>query len=49
MFMQNIDLRNLSKTTVFHFIDIDSIGMRSIAWVLLYLGFIVEGSNDVDG
>ena len=47
--MQNIDLNSLPKSTVFHFIGVDGIGMSSIAEVLCKLGFKVQGSNDVDG
>ena len=49
MFIQDVDLKILPKSTVFHFIGIDGIGMSSIARVLLNLGFSVQGSNDVDG
>lgn len=47
--MQNIDLKNLPHSTVFHFIGVDGIGMSSIAEVLFKLGFMVQGSNNVEG
>ncbi len=47
--MSNINLKELSKSTVFHFIGIDGIGMSSIAEVLFEIGFKVQGSNEVEG
>lgn len=47
--MQAVDLKNLKKDTVFHFIGADGIGMSSIAEVLFKLGYVVQGSNDVVG
>ena len=47
--MQNINLKNLPNSTVFHFIGVDGIGMSSIAEVLFKLGFGVQGSNNVEG
>ncbi|MCR5506487.1 MAG: UDP-N-acetylmuramate--L-alanine ligase [bacterium] len=47
--MLNIDLKELPKSKVFHFIGIDGIGMSSIAEVLFKTGFGVQGSNEVEG
>ena len=47
--MLNIDLKELPKSKVFHFIGIDGIGMSSIAEVLFETGFGVQGSNEVEG
>ncbi|MBR1544987.1 MAG: UDP-N-acetylmuramate--L-alanine ligase, partial [Alphaproteobacteria bacterium] len=47
--MLNINLKELSKSKVFHFIGIDGIGMSSIAEVLFKNGFGVQGSNEVEG
>ena len=47
--MQSIDLKTLSKSSVFHFIGADGIGMSSIAEILCKIGFVVQGSNNVDG
>ena len=47
--MPKVDLKNLPKTSVFHFIGADGIGMSSIAEVLLKIGFVVQGSNEIDG
>ena len=47
--MLNINLKELSKSKVFHFIGIDGIGMSSIAEVLFKTGFGVQGSNEVEG
>ncbi len=47
--MNNLDINNLSKDTIFHFIGIDGIGMSSIAGILLNMGFKVQGSNKVSG
>ena len=47
--MQSIDLKTLSKSSVFHFIGADGIGMSSIAEILCKMGFVVQGSNNVDG
>ena len=47
--MLNINLKELPKSKVFHFIGIDGIGMSSIAEVLFATGFGVQGSNEVEG
>ncbi|MBQ8660111.1 MAG: UDP-N-acetylmuramate--L-alanine ligase [Alphaproteobacteria bacterium] len=47
--MLNIDLKELPRSKVFHFIGIDGIGMSSIAEVLFKTGFGVQGSNEVEG
>ena len=47
--MSNINITTLSKSTVFHFIGIDGIGMSSIAGTLLNMGFKVQGSNNIAG
>lgn len=47
--MLKLDLNNLPKSTVFHFVGADGIGMSSIAEVLFKLGFVVQGSNESDG
>lgn len=44
-----MNLKELSKSKVFHFIGIDGIGMSSIAEVLFKTGFCVQGSNEVEG
>ena len=46
--MPKVDLKNLSKSSVIHFIGADGIGMSSIAEVLLKMGFAVQGSNEID-
>ena len=47
--MPKVDLKNLPKSSVIHFIGADGIGMSSIAEVLLKMGFAVQGSNEIDG
>lgn len=47
--MFDLDLLNLPKNSLFHFIGIDGIGMSAIAEMLIKMGFSVQGSNDIDG
>jgi UDP-N-acetylmuramate--alanine ligase len=43
-----IDLKNINKGALFHFVGIGGIGMSAIAGAMQSWGFRVQGSNDVE-